>query len=215
MNFHNMVHVLIRICIGCASQVGVQYSTWRTSSTSLSFATCVWMMILDSLVYGALAWYLDKVLPSEHGTTMPPLFLFAPSYWERWTSPSCCSNGCTNEGLGNEEDLVERIERGVEGGCNPTFALSEVAGNQGDPEKFERGRRAASPTDGGTSGPDVGEGRVGPMAPRVGVSIRGLRREFVSRATGAVAVAVHGLYLDMYDSEVTVLLGHNGAGECD
>lgn len=43
---------------------------------------------------------------------------------------------------------------------------------------------------------------------RAGIQIRGLRKRF-----NASTVAVHGLTLDMYEDQITVLLGHNGAGK--
>lgn len=32
-------------------------------------------------LYGLFAWYCDKILPSEYGTTLPLYFPFMPSYW--------------------------------------------------------------------------------------------------------------------------------------
>lgn len=46
------------------------------------------------------------------------------------------------------------------------------------------------------------------LAPRAGIQIRALRKRF-----NASMVAVHGLTLDMYEDQITVLLGHNGAGK--
>lgn len=47
-----------------------------------------------------------------------------------------------------------------------------------------------------------------------GIQIRQLRKTF-GRSTSArpATVAVHGLTLDMYENDITVLLGHNGAGK--
>jgi ABC-type multidrug transport system ATPase subunit len=42
--------------------------------------------------------------------------------------------------------------------------------------------------------------------------IQGLRKEFRG-LDGSVRVAVNDLHLDMYEGQVTVLLGHNGAGK--
>lgn len=39
------------------------------------------MLLLDVLLYGFLAWYLNQVLPSEYGVARPPWFIFLPSYW--------------------------------------------------------------------------------------------------------------------------------------
>lgn len=46
-----------------------------------------------------------------------------------------------------------------------------------------------------------------PPALKVGVTIRGLRKEFGSKK------AVNGVDLDLYFGQITVLLGHNGAGK--
>ena len=46
-----------------------------------------------------------------------------------------------------------------------------------------------------------------------GVSIRNLKKYFPSTSGGVEVKAVDGLSLDMYDSQVTALLGHNGAGK--
>jgi len=46
------------------------------------------------------------------------------------------------------------------------------------------------------------------------ISIRGLRKEFGSLASGTEKrVAVADLNMDLFQGQVTVLLGHNGAGK--
>eukprot|EP01060_Flectonema_neradi_P038639 TRINITY_DN817_c1_g1_i1.p1 TRINITY_DN817_c1_g1~~TRINITY_DN817_c1_g1_i1.p1 ORF type:complete len:1922 (+),score=363.69 TRINITY_DN817_c1_g1_i1:42-5807(+) len=44
------------------------------TSDEYSFGTCVAMLFLDTLIYLALGWYLDNVLPSEYGVKKHPLF---------------------------------------------------------------------------------------------------------------------------------------------
>ncbi len=39
------------------------------------------MLAFDAILYGGLAWYLDKVFPSEFGTPLPWYFPVLPSYW--------------------------------------------------------------------------------------------------------------------------------------
>ena len=39
------------------------------------------MLALDVLLYGALAWYLDKVVPAAHGQHRSPTFIFSPEFW--------------------------------------------------------------------------------------------------------------------------------------
>ncbi|OAE27724.1 hypothetical protein AXG93_4193s1240 [Marchantia polymorpha subsp. ruderalis] len=43
-----------------------------------------WIFVLlatDFILYGALAWYLEQILPSEYGGRLKPWFLFTPRYW--------------------------------------------------------------------------------------------------------------------------------------
>ena len=44
------------------ASVGVSPENW--SDSPYSFALSLWMMLLDTLLYTALALYLDRVLPS-------------------------------------------------------------------------------------------------------------------------------------------------------
>lgn len=59
--------------------VGLQVS--NAFDGEFSFAGVLQMLLLDTLLYGALAWYLDQVFPHALGTQRHPLFLLAPSYW--------------------------------------------------------------------------------------------------------------------------------------
>jgi len=61
--------------------VGVQVSNSSVETSNFSYSLCVGMMVVDAVLYGVLAWYLDKVLPSEFGTQLPLYFPFLPSYW--------------------------------------------------------------------------------------------------------------------------------------
>lgn len=51
-----------------------------------------------------------------------------------------------------------------------------------------------------------------PSNMKAGISIKNLRKSFKAE-TGGVKVAVDGLSLDMYEDQITALLGHNGAGK--
>lgn len=59
--------------------VGVQEGNASEETSNFSYALCVSMMMVDAVLYGVLAWYLDKVLPSEFGTQLPLYFPFLPS----------------------------------------------------------------------------------------------------------------------------------------
>ena len=48
---------------------------------NFSMATVFQMFIVDTILYGVLAWYIEIVFPGEFGTPQPWYFPFMPSYW--------------------------------------------------------------------------------------------------------------------------------------
>jgi ABC-type multidrug transport system ATPase subunit len=50
------------------------FSNPNLTSIGVSVGSLTGMMFLDAFLYLVLAWYLDKVVPSEYGTTRHPLF---------------------------------------------------------------------------------------------------------------------------------------------
>lgn len=59
--------------------VGVQTYNADTLTSNFSYAICVGMLIVDAVLYGVLAWYFDKIIPSEFGTQLPLYFPLLPS----------------------------------------------------------------------------------------------------------------------------------------
>jgi ATP-binding cassette subfamily A (ABC1) protein 3 len=59
--------------------VGVQTDNASTETSGFSYSLCVGMLFVDGIIYGILAWYLEKVVPSEFGTQLPFWFPFMPS----------------------------------------------------------------------------------------------------------------------------------------
>ena len=45
--------------------------------------TALGMLMLDFVLYSAIAWYLDQIVPTEYGTQRPWHFLFHADYWRR------------------------------------------------------------------------------------------------------------------------------------
>ena len=48
---------------------------------SLSMAGCMGMLLLDSVLYGLLMWYIEAVWPGQYGVPKPPYFFLTASYW--------------------------------------------------------------------------------------------------------------------------------------
>lgn len=50
-----------------------------TLSGEFNFCQVVLLLLLDSVVYSAVAWYVEAVLPGEHGAPKPWSFFIAVS----------------------------------------------------------------------------------------------------------------------------------------
>ena len=44
-------------------------------------AGCMGMLLLDSVLYGLLMWYIEAVWPGQYGVPKPPYFFLTTSYW--------------------------------------------------------------------------------------------------------------------------------------
>eukprot|EP00656_Telonema_subtile_P042415 TRINITY_DN47_c0_g1_i1.p1 TRINITY_DN47_c0_g1~~TRINITY_DN47_c0_g1_i1.p1 ORF type:complete len:2009 (+),score=485.82 TRINITY_DN47_c0_g1_i1:73-6099(+) len=68
-----------------AAGFGVTFSNFASVNTGGSAPVKLWeffvMMPVDCVIYAALAWYCDKVVPGEFGAKQRWYFLFSPSYW--------------------------------------------------------------------------------------------------------------------------------------
>ncbi|XP_058851719.1 phospholipid-transporting ATPase ABCA3-like isoform X1 [Acipenser ruthenus] len=117
------------------------------------------MLLLDSLLYGLLGWYVEAVFPGEYGVPLPWYFFMLPSYW--------CSTPC----------------------------LALVKEKEVDAEKTLKGEF-------------IEEEPVGLVS---GVKIKHLAKVF--KVGNVIREAVRDLTLNMYEGQITVLLGHNGAGK--
>ncbi|XP_028395322.1 ATP-binding cassette sub-family A member 3-like [Dendronephthya gigantea] len=121
------------------------------------------MMIINSIIYGILTWYIENVFPGEFGTPKPCYFPFTKSYWCGSFKKVSDSDQETLPLLGNRHDKPS--------------------------EKFEKD----------------------PEGLGVGIDIKDLVKIYDGE-TGK-KVAVNEVSLKMYEGQITVLLGHNGAGK--
>nr|AKC42130.1 ABCA3 [Petromyzon marinus] len=145
--------------------VGIQ---WRNLGESVSvddgftMAHVLFMLMLDAVLYGLVAWYVEAVFPGEYGVPQPWYFCVLPSYW-RGTQRTYHVSAGDGEGEGDGEGPAsEFIERE-------------------------------------------------PLGLATGVKIQGLRKVFGKGRHEKEAVK--GLTLNMYEGQITALLGHNGAGK--
>ena len=66
------------------TSIGVTKYTWTSSdSENITFKECMDMLLIDAVYLLVLAWYFDKIWPSEIGTQEPWYFICLPSYWRK------------------------------------------------------------------------------------------------------------------------------------
>jgi ATP-binding cassette subfamily A (ABC1) protein 3 len=189
--------------------VGVQFENVNQPTSNFTYNLVVGMLFLDAVLYGVLAWYLDKVIPSEFGTPLPFYFPFLPSYW---CGSSPHHHDLSTEGLRDKEKHSSSTRDWFrwkpiattegEGG------RSDKIGNVTDMEANESRKSIASHYYEMVSSEfsqQIQEEKC--------LSIQDLRRVFTNPAGGDERIAVNGLNLDLFQNQVTVLLGHNGAGK--
>uniref|UniRef100_H0VCA2 ATP binding cassette subfamily A member 3 n=1 Tax=Cavia porcellus TaxID=10141 RepID=H0VCA2_CAVPO len=124
------------------------------------FGQVLGMLLLDSVLYGLVTWYMEAVFPGQFGVPQPWYFFLLPSYW-----------------CGNPRMVVRKEEE------------------DSDPEKAFRSEYfEAEPED-----------------LVAGIKIKHLSKVF--QVGNKEKAAVRDLSLNLYEGQITVLLGHNGAGK--
>ncbi|CAN5977083.1 unnamed protein product [Sphagnum jensenii] len=162
---------------------------------AFSMAWILFLLLVDSIVYAGLAWYLEQVLPSEYGAVQPPWFLFAPSYWQGGVLAVFANPGIkcvfVSVFFGSWGDhvlaypqsfvycMVQRLSDSIPGDEMVTMVQEEIE----EPYLSTDGQLPA-------------------------VRIEKLRKVFVGGK-----IAVDELTLDLFEGHITALLGHNGAGK--
>uniref|UniRef100_A0A672NM26 ATP-binding cassette sub-family A member 3-like n=1 Tax=Sinocyclocheilus grahami TaxID=75366 RepID=A0A672NM26_SINGR len=132
-----------------------------TVDDDFSLAQVLGLLLVDSVLYGLVAWYMEAVFPGEYGVPRPWYFFILPSYW-------CSSPRVALLKEKEEEEEAEKVSKGE-------FIEEEPAGLVS------------------------------------GVKIKHLAKVF--KVGNKTKEAVRDLTLNMFEGQITVLLGHNGAGK--
>uniref|UniRef100_A0A336MK43 CSON001010 protein n=1 Tax=Culicoides sonorensis TaxID=179676 RepID=A0A336MK43_CULSO len=128
-----------------------------TQDDTFTVGNTMVMLIIDAVIYLAIALYVEKIKPGEYGIAEPWYFLFTKSFW-------CKGSSVRSDHIDDD-----------------TFRISELKLHNMEPD---------------------------PLDKEAGIQIKNLRKVYSNKK-----VAVKGLRLNMYEDQITVLLGHNGAGK--
>jgi ATP-binding cassette subfamily A (ABC1) protein 3 len=176
------------------AEVGV---TWENMGQAggYSFGVSLQMMFLDTLLYGVLALYLSKVLPSQHGVPEP---------WHLGAFDNAFGEGGQFDMPGRLTTLLRDVGQRL--GCLDRSGM--YASANGSPSSCGLANHEPIVEEMTVvSCADDSNSRSG----RIGAELKELRKVYGRGASAKVAV--NTLTLDFFKNQITCLLGHNGAGK--
>ena len=105
--------------------VGVTSDTFNSTSSpsGYTFANALSSLLFDSILYGILTWYLNRVITPDFGQALPFYFPFTAQYW-----------GCQKKTSVNGDTVraLEQTDEEINGAAIPIEDVSEVLRSQSD-----------------------------------------------------------------------------------
>ncbi|KAM3865832.1 retinal-specific phospholipid-transporting ATPase ABCA4-like [Diretmus argenteus] len=198
--------------------LGLQWDNIQTSpldGDAYSFLTSIRMMLLDAVLYGVLAWYLDNVFPGQYGVGRPFYFPFQPSYWHR-PGPSLPYMADQGPGKPRAEDTEKEVGSTDTYTCNGSGS-KKTCKHQDKRDQLEREKELLRRQEGEPNQKACEDQNKAdelffepdPLGLVMGVQIKDLVKVF----DRSVRPAVNSLNITFYESQITSFLGHNGAGK--
>lgn len=208
------------------------------TSINMDIATLMWVTVVDIVWMAALAWYLDKVVPNENTSHQHPFFCCSSAYWTGRSAVADAPNSrLASEGPGQDKPDVVATPLLEEDSDSTDTRLGSEAGKQqpslaaalgaaafgagdraGDQERVAAAVANAAPV-------------IEPVAQELHckavIQVRGLSKVFTGAGENAgdravagpgpgekgVVVANSDVSFDLYEGQVSVILGKNGAGK--
>lgn len=181
--------------------IGITFENAMTLTRNFQFGTALGMMVLDTLLYLVLAWYIDNVLPSrfrEFGVARVWYFFVTPAYWREVFGIKTKASAP----IVSEQSPLRR-------GVTSVNAMSSAPITTNATQNSKR-KHNGPPTDASFIETPDSSMQAKEREQRC-VSVRGLRKEFST--PDGIKVAVDDVNLTMYEGQIFALLGHNGAGK--
>ena len=102
----------------------------------VSFGATIVFMFIDTFIWAAVAWYLEKVVPDQWGKCMPVNFIFTKDYWNGGEISKTEEIG---QALAN---MQRRLEEGAPEGDNESPTSKPSTRNSGSSKKSAPGLEA-------------------------------------------------------------------------
>ncbi|CAH8631228.1 unnamed protein product [Schistosoma intercalatum] len=210
------------------SGLGVQFSSYfkpASPDDSLSIHLLCSMFIFDSIVFLILTHYISAVWPGKYGIPKPWYFPFLCLCRRKLTFEVLLDNAKPNEltrnakettrllSLPNTDGRNEELQTNQQININNTeFIPSDPFPEKNEPllEHNDDGDDTLERLSAQSS--DMYEYfESEPVGLQVGIAIDHLCKVYSNKQSTVVAVS--GLTMNIYEGQITVLLGHNGAGK--
>ncbi|GLD55049.1 retinal-specific ATP-binding cassette transporter-like protein [Lates japonicus] len=194
--------------------LGLQWDNIQTSpleGDEFSFLTSICMMGLDTVLYAVLAWYLDNVFPGQYGIGRPFYFPLLPCYWLNTVAPASSNNKLEldKKGFDNlaNKEQGEQQKKDEEENQEKPKTLEETTSCEHQDQRQRLGKENQAEENQDKDGQSFFEAEPADLVK--GVCIQDLVKVFGSSSR----LAVDGLSISFYESQITAFLGHNGAGK--
>ncbi|CAH8651442.1 unnamed protein product [Schistosoma margrebowiei] len=208
--------------------LGVQFSSYfkpASPDDSLSIHLLCSMFIFDSIVFLILTHYISAVWPGKYGIPKPWYFPFLCLCRRKLTFEVLLDNLKPNEltrnvkettrllSLPNTDGRNEELQTNQQININNTeFIPSDPFPEKNEPLLEHNGDGVDTLERLSTPSSDMHEYfETEPIGLQVGIAIDHLCKVYSNKQSTVVAVS--GLTMNIYEGQITVLLGHNGAGK--
>ncbi|CAH8577979.1 unnamed protein product [Schistosoma turkestanicum] len=210
--------------------LGVQFSSYfkpASPDDSLSIHFLCSMFIFDSIVFLILTHYISAVWPGKYGIPKPWYFPFLCLYRRKLTLEvpvdSLQSNELTRNvtettgllSVPNTDSGNQQLRTSQQINTNDTeFVLSDPFSEKNESLRKRNDDGYGTLEQLSAPSEDFAQHKHfedEPTGLRVGIAIHQLRKVYSNKQSTVVAVS--GLTMNIYEGQITILLGHNGAGK--
>jgi ATP-binding cassette, subfamily A (ABC1), member 3 len=168
---------------------GINFHNWRDKASvddNFCFFHVILIMLFNNLMYLFLMWYFDKIRPGDHGIAKPWHFLFTQCFTDHEKNNS--------KGYYNSDDaLIDQQQQQQQNHESTNTGIYKKNSKHHHNEIY------------------IEDESEYLLSRRVGIKISKLYKLF--KQFGKIKKAVKNLSLNIYEGQITVLLGHNGAGK--
>lgn len=188
--------------------IGVQWNNFYASPFSkrdgFSMNNICLIMLLDSIIYMLLTWYIEGIAPGEYGIPRKWYFPLQPSYWfgnkcKRKANIDLNIDAASTDGAPKKKNVFSKLFAQFTMDSKEKIIKSEEK-REAELRKSNNGRAKFL----NESVEKLSDGAEIP-----GIQIQKLHKVY-SRGNNH---ALKGLSVNFYQNEISAFLGHNGAGK--